>query len=72
MSYRITDAVLLADRIKAEIPEATVARWQDFGWKVTVRLGDKAIVACQPPNDHIWQPEIFLTVDQVKQALGVA
>jgi hypothetical protein len=77
MSYYRTDAKKLAQDIRKAIPEAMVENWRDHGFAVDVWMpaqpgrGHKACVACEPPRDDIGRPEVFRSVDEVKQILGV-
>lgn len=67
MSYFLRDVERLRAQIRDALPEAEITTF-DYGFGLNVIVGDRDIVACQPPRDETGQVEVFLTVDQVKQA----
>jgi hypothetical protein len=71
VDYTREQAANLADRIRRELPTAQVETYRDYGFSVDVRLGDKAIVACQPFIRGKGQPSKFLSLEAIKCELGI-
>lgn len=69
MSYTLTDVKRLISGIRKELPDAQISNHGDYGWTVAVKLGDRACIACQAPEEAIGRPEIFRSPAEIKEIL---
>lgn len=57
----------LKEEILTDIPGAYVETWQDFGFCMEVRVGDRICVATAPKSDR--NPAIFLDITEIRRLL---